>query len=189
MTKWIIFRSCCFFNKVLNTIEPQHLGAPCATLTSSAAQRRNPEHPSGGERTRPRAGHARGPGQGTHAAQGGAANKTRPNPGELRYCAQDVPIASTEVRLTPLTYNTSVSLVNHHHVCAITDPRKSASLYFSLQCHKLPPPLGIPDRGRGGPGFYLGRKVLCSFLWSWRGSGLPGLMQRLQREEEKGRNP
>lgn len=49
------------------------------------------------------------------------------------------------------TFNTCVSPIHNHHVCAITASRKSAGLHFSLPCQSLPTPLGAPARGLNGP--------------------------------------
>lgn len=160
MTRSIILRSHCSFDKVLNTVKPQHLAYPAssfcclgctsAILTRFAAKQQNPEHLS------------------AHSASNTARVKARKKAKTKRMafcrvtglgtCPSLAPrtpgrICMPEVQLSLLTFNTSVSLMNNHHVCAITNPRKSAILHFSLQCQKLPPPLGIPEQGLNGPGF------------------------------------
>lgn len=55
------------------------------------------------------------------------------------------------VQLPLLTFNTCVSPINNHHVCAITASRKSAGLHSSLPCQSLPTPLGVPAQGLNGP--------------------------------------
>lgn len=93
-------------------------------------------------------------------------------------------ICVPEVQLPLPTFNTSVSPVTNHHVCAITDPRKRAILHFPPQSQKLPPPLRIPEPELYGPGFF------TSYSYS-RGKertpslplepGLPSLFQTLLR--------
>lgn len=69
-------------------------------------------------------------------------------------CRAPGTICVPEVQLPLPTFNTSVSPMTNHHVCAITDPRKRAILHFPPQSQKLPPPLGIPEPELYGPGFF-----------------------------------
>lgn len=101
-------------------------------------------------------------------------------PNHVAFCrswAQDMPIAGTtnpkqdlHARGSTSTANFQhSSLMNNHHVCVITDPRKGAILHFSLKCQELPTPLGISEWGLNGPAFstsniYSGRKEATPFF-------------------------
>lgn len=102
--------------------------------------------------------------------------QTQPGGFLLCYWAQDMPIAGTTNPKQDLHARGSTStanfqhfcLMNNHHVCVITDPRKGAILHFSLKCQELPTPLGIPEQGLNGPGFSTsileGRKEATPFF-------------------------
>lgn len=55
-------------------------------------------------------------------------------------------VCMPEVQLPLLAFSTYISPINNHHVGAITDLRKIASLHFAFQCQSLPTPFGTPEQ-------------------------------------------
>jgi len=87
-------------------------------------------------------------------------------------------VCMPEVQLPLLAFSTYISPINNHHVGAITDLRKIASLHFAFQCQSLPTPFGTPEQDLMALDLckqYLSlkdrRKAPCPSLQSWADLG------------------
>lgn len=87
-------------------------------------------------------------------------------------------VCMPEVQLPLLAFSTYISPINNHHVGAITDLRKIASLHFAFQCQRLPTPFGTPEQDLMALDLckqYLSlkdrRKAPCPSLQSWADLG------------------